>query len=66
LLHENLDLDDATLLEASLLNEGVILSHPDLRDNAGCISYVRQRRTTHIITERIEINVINIINKLIT
>jgi hypothetical protein len=43
-----------------------ILSHPDLRDKAGCISYVRQGRTTHIITECIEINVINIINVLIT
>jgi hypothetical protein len=29
-------------------------------------SYVRQGRTTHIITEYIEINVINIINVLIT
>jgi hypothetical protein len=43
-----------------------VLSHPDLRDKAGCISYVRQGRTTHIITECIEINVINIINVLIT
>jgi hypothetical protein len=42
------------------------LSHPDLRDKAGYISYVRQRRTTHIITECIKINVINIINVLIT
>jgi hypothetical protein len=42
------------------------VSHPDLRDKAGCVSYVRQRRTTHIITECIEINVINIINVLIT
>jgi hypothetical protein len=42
------------------------LSHPDLRDKAGCISYVRQGRTTHIITKCIEINVINIINILIT
>jgi hypothetical protein len=33
------------------------LSHPDLRDKAGCVSYVRQGRTTHIITECIEINV---------
>jgi hypothetical protein len=24
-----------------------LLSHPDLRDKAGCISYVRQIRTTH-------------------
>jgi hypothetical protein len=42
------------------------LSHPDLRNKAGCISYVRQGRTTHIITECIEVNVINIINVLIT
>jgi hypothetical protein len=34
------------------------MSHPDLRDKDGCISYVRQRRTTHIITEYIEINII--------
>jgi hypothetical protein len=33
------------------------LSHSDLRDKAGCISYVHQGRTTHIITECIEINV---------
>jgi hypothetical protein len=33
------------------------VSHPGLRDKAECISYVRQRRTTHIITECIEINV---------
>jgi hypothetical protein len=43
-----------------------LLSHPDLRDKAGCISYVRQGRTTDIIIECIEINVINIINVLIT
>jgi hypothetical protein len=42
------------------------LSHPDLRDKAGCISYVRQGRTTHLITVCIEINVINIMNVLIT
>jgi hypothetical protein len=42
------------------------VSHTELRDKAGCISYVRQGRTTHIITECIEINVINIINVLIT
>jgi hypothetical protein len=42
------------------------MSHPDLRDKVRCISYVRQGRTTHIITECIEINVINIINVLIT
>jgi hypothetical protein len=42
------------------------MSHPDLRDKAGCVSYMRQRGTTHIITECIEINVINIINILIT
>jgi hypothetical protein len=42
------------------------LSHPDLKDKAECISYVCQGRTTHIMTECIEINVINIINVLIT
>jgi hypothetical protein len=43
-----------------------LLSHPDLRDKSGCISYVHQGRTTHIITECIEINVVNIIKVLIT
>jgi hypothetical protein len=33
------------------------VSHPDLRDKVGCVSYVRQGRTTRIITECIEINV---------
>jgi hypothetical protein len=42
------------------------LSHLDLKDKAGCVSYVRHGRTTHKITECIEINVINIINVLIT
>jgi hypothetical protein len=42
------------------------MSHPDLRDKSECISYVRQGRTTHIIAECIEINVINIINVIIT
>jgi hypothetical protein len=42
------------------------VSHPDLRDKAECVSYVRQRRTTHIITKCIEINVTNIINVIIT
>jgi hypothetical protein len=37
------------------------MSHPDLRDKAGCVSYVRQRRTTHIMMECIEINVTIII-----
>jgi hypothetical protein len=39
--------------------EGV--SHLDLRGKVGCVSYVRQRRTTHIMTKCIEINVTNII-----
>jgi hypothetical protein len=39
---------------------------PDLRDKAECISYVRQGRKTHIIIECIKINIINIINVLIT
>jgi hypothetical protein len=38
-----------------------LLSHPDLRDKVGCVSYVRQRKTTHIMTKCIEINVTNII-----
>jgi hypothetical protein len=38
-----------------------LLSHPNLRDKAECVSYVRQGRTTHIITECIEINVINVL-----
>jgi hypothetical protein len=42
------------------------LSHPDLRDKVGYVSYMRQVRTTHIITECIEINVTNIIDVLIT
>jgi hypothetical protein len=37
------------------------LSHPNLGDKAGCVSYVRQRRNTHIMTKCIEINVTNII-----
>jgi hypothetical protein len=37
------------------------LSHPDLRDKVGCVSYVRQRRTLHIMTKCIEINVTCII-----
>jgi hypothetical protein len=43
-----------------------LLSHPDLKDKVGCVSYVCQGKTTHIIKECIEINVINIINVLIT
>jgi hypothetical protein len=37
------------------------VSHPDLRDKVGCVSYARQRRTSHIMTKCIEINVTNII-----
>jgi hypothetical protein len=37
------------------------MSHPDLRDKVGCVLYVRQRRTIHIMTKCIEINVTNII-----
>jgi hypothetical protein len=37
------------------------LSHPDLRDKVGCVSYVRQRRTSDIMTKCIEINVTHII-----
>jgi hypothetical protein len=32
------------------------MSHPNLRDKAGCISYA-PKKTTHIITECIELNV---------
>jgi hypothetical protein len=35
----------------------VTMSHPDLRDKVGCASYVRQRRTSDIMTKCIEINV---------
>jgi hypothetical protein len=38
-----------------------LLSHPDLRDKVRCVSYVRQRRTSHIMTKCIEINVTSII-----
>jgi hypothetical protein len=37
------------------------MSHLDLRDKAGCVSYVRQRRTSHIMTKCIEINATSII-----
>jgi hypothetical protein len=37
------------------------LSHPDLRDKIGCVSYVRQRRTSHIMTKCIKINITSII-----
>jgi hypothetical protein len=37
------------------------LSHPDLRDKAECVSYVRQRKTSHIMTKCIKINVTSII-----
>jgi hypothetical protein len=39
------------------------VSHRDLRDKTECVSYVWQRRTTHIMTKCIEINVTNIIEK---
>jgi hypothetical protein len=38
-----------------------MLSHPGLRDKVRCVSYVRQRRTSHIMTKCIEINVTGII-----
>jgi putative component of membrane protein insertase Oxa1/YidC/SpoIIIJ protein YidD len=38
-----------------------LLLHPDLRDKPGCVSYVRQRITTHTMINCIEINVTNII-----
>jgi hypothetical protein len=37
------------------LYEGLHLSHPDLRDKVGCVSYVRQRRTSHINSKSIKI-----------
>jgi hypothetical protein len=43
----------------------MLLSHPDLRDKAGCVSYVRQRRTTHIMTKCTKINVTDIIISLL-
>jgi hypothetical protein len=43
------------------IDQGV--SHPDLRGKPGCVSYVRQRKTTHIMTKCIEINVTNNITK---
>jgi hypothetical protein len=47
----------------SLTTDGFtpFVSHPDLRDKPGCVSYVRQRRTSHIMTKCIEINVTKII-----
>jgi phosphate uptake regulator len=39
------------------------MSHPDLRGKPGCISFMRQKRTTHIMTKCIEINVTKIITK---
>jgi hypothetical protein len=39
---------------------------PDLKDKAGCVSYMHQRRTPHIMTKCIEINVTIIINVVIT
>ena len=42
------------------------VSHQVLRDKSGCVSYVRQRRTTHIMIKCIEVNVTNIINVIIT
>jgi hypothetical protein len=38
-----------------------LLSHPDLRDKPGCVSYVCQTRSTHIMTEGIETNVTDFI-----
>jgi phosphoribosylformylglycinamidine (FGAM) synthase-like amidotransferase family enzyme len=40
-----------------------LMSHPDLRGKPGWVSYVGQRRTIHIKTKCIEINVTNIITK---
>jgi hypothetical protein len=43
------------------MSQELKVSHSDLRGKAGCVSYVRQKRTTHIMTKCIEINVTNII-----
>jgi hypothetical protein len=37
------------------------MSHPDLSNKVGCVAYVRQERTIHVITEYIEINTINVL-----
>jgi hypothetical protein len=37
------------------------LSHPDLSDKVGCVSYVCQKRTSQIMIKYIEINVTSII-----
>jgi hypothetical protein len=43
----------ASFFSASMVGERSvgILSHLDLRDEVGCVSYVRLRRTSHIITK---------------
>ena len=46
--------------------EIAVVSNPNLRDKAGYVPYVPQRRTTHIMTKCIDINVTNIINVIIT
>jgi hypothetical protein len=38
-----------------------LLSHPDLKSKPGCVSYVHQRRSTHTMTQCIEMNVSNFI-----
>jgi hypothetical protein len=42
-------------------DHSLLLSHLDLRDKVGCVSHVRERRTSHIMTNCIEINVTSII-----
>jgi hypothetical protein len=42
-------------------NVSFFLSHQDLMDKVDCVSYVRQIRTSHIMTKCIEINVTSII-----
>jgi hypothetical protein len=39
---------------------------PGFKNKAGCVSYVRQGRTSHIMTKCIEINVTYNINVIIT
>jgi hypothetical protein len=60
-IRKNEEESHTTLEEARKAKEAVELSPPDLRDKAGCVSYVRQRRTSHIMTKCIETNVIIIV-----
>jgi hypothetical protein len=55
---QELDIDRRTDGGRRWCSKGaLVVSHPDLRDKGGCVSYVRQGRTTHIMTKCIDINV---------